>query len=91
VAAILKHAGSGLLDCAVVSNSRISPAMRRRYAQQNAAPVENDMGALRDMGLEVIEADLLMKGAKVWHNPAAVGAVAFELAKRGRERRLAPI
>jgi uncharacterized cofD-like protein len=86
VAAISNHAGEGLLDCAVVSNSRISPAMRRRYGQTNAAPVETDGEALRSLGLEVIEADLLMKGAKVRHNPVAVGAVAFELAKRGRAK-----
>jgi uncharacterized cofD-like protein len=89
VMAIANHAGGQLLDCAVVSNSHVSPSMRRRYAKQNAAPVESDFDALHAMGLEVIEADLLMKGAKVWHNPAAVGAVAFELAKRGRERRVA--
>ena len=86
VAAITSHAGGSLLDCAVVSNSPVSPAIRRRYALQNAAPVENDFEALQAMGLEVIEADLLMKGAKVRHNPAAVGAVAFDLAHRGRER-----
>ena len=58
VTAIVNHAGAGLLDCAVVSNSRISPAVRRRYAEQNAAPVENDIEAMRAMGLEVIEAGL---------------------------------
>jgi len=93
VTAIVNHAGAGLLDCAVVSNSRISPAVRRRYAEQNAAPVENDIEAMRAMGLEVIEAGLLMmsapvKGGKVRHNPAAVGAVAFDLAVRGRQRRV---
>jgi hypothetical protein len=45
------------------------------------------------MGLEVIQADLLMKAqlriGKVRHNPAAIGAVAYELAKRGREQRAA--
>lgn len=87
VAAIVNHAGAGLLDCAVVSNSRVSPSLRRLYAEQNAAPVESDVEALREMGLDVIEADLLMKGAKVRHNPAAVGAVAFDLAMRGRQRR----
>ena len=87
VMAITNHAGAGLLDCAVVSNSRFSATMLRRYGQTNAAPVENDSEALLRMGLEVIEAGLLMKGAKVRHDPAAVGAVAFELAKRGRERR----
>jgi uncharacterized cofD-like protein len=93
VAAIVSHAGAGLLDCAVVSDSRISSAIRRRYAEQNAAPVENDIESMQAAGLEVIEADLLMKGAlmkdgKVRHNPTAVGAVAFDLAVRGRQRRL---
>jgi uncharacterized cofD-like protein len=88
VAAITQHARAALLDCAIVSNSRLSPAMRRRYAEQNAAPVENDLETLQGMGLEVIQADLLMKAAKVRHNPVSVGAVAFELAKRGRARRL---
>lgn len=87
VAALLDHARQPLLDCVVVSTTRISPAMRRRYAEQNAAPVENDVEALRAMGISVIEADLLMKGAKVRHNPAAIGAVAWDLAQRGREKR----
>jgi hypothetical protein len=39
------------------------------------------------MGLDVIEADLLQKGPKVRHNPAAIGAVALDLATRGRARR----
>jgi 2-phospho-L-lactate transferase/gluconeogenesis factor (CofD/UPF0052 family) len=89
VAAIANHAGgAGLLDFAVVSNSRVSASMRRIYAEQNAAPVENDILELQGLGLEVIEADLLLKRAKVRHNPAAVGAVAFDLALRGRQRRL---
>lgn len=92
VAANTKHAGGQLLDFAIVSSSRVSPAMRRRYAEQNAAPVENDFEALRAMGLEVMEAELLLKAqlkvGKVRHNPGAVGAVALELAKRGRRRRL---
>jgi len=29
-----------------------------------------------------------VKGGKVRHNPAAVGAVAFDLAVRGRQRRV---
>jgi uncharacterized cofD-like protein len=88
VTAIYRHAGAGVLDCAVVSNSRIMPAMRRLYAEQNAAPVENDVATIEAMGIEVIEADLLMKSARVRHNPAAVGKVAFDLATRGRRRRL---
>jgi uncharacterized cofD-like protein len=89
VAAIGSHAGAQLVDYAVVSTTRISPALRRRYAEQNASPVENDFDKLREMGLEIVEANLLQKGPKVRHNPAAVGAVGLDLALRGRERRQA--
>jgi uncharacterized cofD-like protein len=90
VLAIRRHAGK-MLDCVVVSNSPISVSMRRRYAQQNAAPVENDMEALQHLNLQVLAADLLQKGAKVRHNPIAIGQVTFDLAKLGRLRRLAKL
>jgi uncharacterized cofD-like protein len=88
VCAIREHAGGKLLDCVVVSNSPISAGMRRRYAQQEAAPVENDIEALKALGLEILEADLLQRGAKVRHNPAAVGKITFDLAKLGRLRKI---
>jgi uncharacterized cofD-like protein len=87
--AMQHHAGENLLDCAVLSNSQITKSLRRVYSEQNSAPVENDVDAVRELGVEVIEADLLMKGPKVRHNPAAVARVAMELAMRGRLRRMA--
>jgi uncharacterized cofD-like protein len=87
VQAILSHAGVPLLDCAIVSTTRISPARRREYAEQQATPVETDTARLLEMGLEIVEADLLQKGIKVRHNPAAIGEVTLRLALQGRERR----
>ena len=60
--AVYGHAGGKLLDSVVVSTSRISPALRRRYAEQNATPIENDIGVLEQMGLSVIGSDLLQNG-----------------------------
>jgi uncharacterized cofD-like protein len=88
VLALCEHAGGKLLDSVVVSTSRITPAVRRRYAEQNAAPIENDVHAVERMGLEVIGADLLQKGRRVVrHNPAAIACVAVELALESRRRR----
>jgi uncharacterized cofD-like protein len=93
VRAILEHAGAGkpgsgkLLDFAVVSTSRISPALRLRYAEQNAAPVENDFEAIEALGVSVLPAGLLRNGPKVRHNPAALAEVAVKLAVEGRVRR----
>jgi len=47
---------------------------------------ENDMLRLREMGIDVLEGDLLQRGVKVRHNPAATATVAMELARRGRRR-----
>ena len=47
-----------------------------------------DVAALEEMGLEVIGADLLQKGRKVRHNPAAIARIAVDLAQLARERRL---
>jgi hypothetical protein len=72
-----------------VNRSPVAPATRRRYAEQNAAPVESDIPELESMGVEVLAADLLQKGPKVRHNPEAVARVAVDLALRGREKRMA--
>jgi len=87
VLAVHGHAGGKLFDSVVVSVSKISPALRRRYAEQNSAPIENDIGVLQEMGLEIIGADLVQKGRKVRHNPAAIARVAVELAMEARKRR----
>jgi uncharacterized cofD-like protein len=86
VLAVDRHAGAKLLDSVVVSTSRISPALRRRYAEQNAAPIESDIHGLERMGLDVIGADLLQKGSKVRHNPDAIARVAVDLAMKARQR-----
>lgn len=88
VLAIHAHAGGKLLDTVVMSTSRISPRLRRIYAEQNAAPIRNDIDALKVMGLSTIGADLLQKGPKVRHNPDAIARVAMELARESRRHRL---
>jgi uncharacterized cofD-like protein len=87
VAALREHAGGKILDYVVMSDSRIPPGLRRKYAEQGAVPVKCDRKAIEGMGLTVIEADLVQKGVKVRHNPAAIARVAMDLAEEGRKRR----
>ena len=61
LAALLRHGGAGLIDCAVVNVAHVSPKVRRRYAAEAAAPVQYDCDAVRAMGIEVVEAELLGK------------------------------
>ena len=89
IAAIHEHAGTNLLDVVVVNTKPIRPAQRRKYAAEEAQPVVNDMGKLAAMGVEVVGADLLAAGATVRHDSGVAGAIAMDLARRGRARRLA--
>jgi len=89
VAAVNRHAGGRLVDTVVVSTSRISSALERRYAEQNASPIVNDVAELECMGLSVIGAELAQKGQRVVrHNPDAIARIAVDLARLARERRL---
>ena len=84
IRAIRKHAAGKLLDFAVINTSSITPAMRARYALENVSPVENDVEIIEKLGIEIVRANLLRKGAKVRHDSEASAAVAVELARKGR-------
>ncbi len=94
LAALISHGGAGLIECAVVNTAHISPAARRKYAAEAAAPVRYNREAIRGMGIELVEAELLERAAsprakrgRIRHDAAAVASVAIALAKRGRARR----
>jgi uncharacterized cofD-like protein len=88
VQAIYEHAGAGLFDYVIVNTRPIRASLRRKYARQRAQPVENDLTRLEKLGLKIIARDLLQEAKTVRHNPEAIAAVAMELAREGRRRRV---
>jgi uncharacterized cofD-like protein len=84
VEAIHLHAGTQLIDVAVVNTRAITARQRRRYAAQKVRPVDNDVDRLAEMGLQMVTADLLASGDSVRHDPRASADVALQLAKRGQ-------
>ena len=87
VRAIQKHAGGQLLDYAVVNIRAITSAMKKRYAQEAALPVENDLDAIFKMGIKVMAGNLAGRGDTVKHDPAATAALVVKLAQEGRRRK----
>jgi len=87
IRAIHQHAGGKFLDYVVVNSRPILPAMRKRYARQDVLPVENDLDAIFEMGIQVHSANLALHTEKVRHDPAAAAAVAVKLAQEGRRRK----
>jgi uncharacterized cofD-like protein len=87
VEAIHKHSGGSLLDCIVVNTKPYSAPLRKRYALQEAKPVEVDYERLNHMGLRVMGEDLLARLEKARHDSHRAAAVAIQLALMGRRRR----
>jgi len=97
VAAILRHTGRAwkrsLIDVCVVNTRPITGRALGRYQAQAARPVEMDVETLERMGLRVIGLDLLrMAGSraqeKIRHDQGVIGAIALELAQKGRRAKL---
>ena len=87
IEAIHRHAGGKLLDYAVVNTQDIGRTLRRRYAREQSSPVENDFDKIGAMGVNVVCGDLVQESGLVRHNPAAIAAIAVQLAREGRRRR----
>ncbi|GAB2544715.1 gluconeogenesis morphogenetic factor [Gracilibacillus alcaliphilus] len=59
VQAIMDHIGEGCIQSVIVHNQTIDPSLQLVYAEENAQPVRYDLERLREMGLEVIEEDIV--------------------------------
>ncbi|HTP32544.1 MAG TPA: uridine diphosphate-N-acetylglucosamine-binding protein YvcK [Candidatus Acidoferrales bacterium] len=88
VRAIYRHAGRGLLDYAVVNVRSITSRLKKRYAREDALPVEIDLDKLQKLGLKVLSANLASLTDQVRHDPAATAAVVVKLAQEAQRRRL---
>jgi uncharacterized cofD-like protein len=92
VAAIHRHMKRRVLDVCVVNSHAIRGKVLDRYQANAARPVENDIQNLERMGLKVIAADLLRISGdrvqeKIRHDSSVIGAIAFELARKGHKRK----
>ena len=85
--AIHRHARGNLIDYAVVNIRSITRAAKKRYAREDALPVENDIEALTKLGLKVMAGNLAAHTDKVRHDSAATAAVLVKLAQEARRRK----
>ena len=88
VEAIHRHSERSILDVCVVNTRAMRGKVLDRYQANAARPVENDIENLERLGVKVIAADLLrMSGKrvqeKIRHDSSVIGAIAFELARKG--------
>jgi len=92
VRAIQDHCGRPVIDVCVINTGRIQGPLLQSYQRRAAKVVENDVDKVRELGVEVHEADLVRlfgvrSAAKIRHDSGSIAAVAVELAQRARQRK----
>jgi len=80
IQAIQNHIGTGCVDSIVVHNEPIEQSIRAIYAEENAEPVVYDIEKLVDMGLEIIEGDIINHSNKtVRHDKEKIAKLLFSI------------
>jgi uncharacterized cofD-like protein len=91
IEAIHYHARRRIVDIAAVNTRPIPETLRRRYEQQHARPVVNDLDRLSAIGVRIVARELAAIGEKVRHDPGAVADLAISLAAEARLSRTQPL
>lgn len=69
VKAIKDHLCIDVVDVAVVNTGPLNLSLMERYTEEGAEPVVPDVEAVKAMGLEVVEGDLVDDGVFLRHDP----------------------
>src|SRR5690625_699751 len=87
VQAIHDHIGKGCVDAIVVQNEPIKQKVRAVYAEENASPVIYDTERLLEMGLEIIEGDIIDHSKPTLrHNTDKIAKVLYSMLGQNSER-----
>jgi uncharacterized cofD-like protein len=80
VKAIQDHVGLHCINSIVVHNAPIEQYVRKRYEEENATPVVYDTARLLNMGLEIIEGDIIDHSKKTLrHDTGKVAKLLYSL------------
>ena len=84
VEAIYRHSQTRFLHHVIVNTEPIRKSVLKRYAAEEATPVENDVERMEELGIQVVGAPLIADKKFVRHDPDAAAEIAVKLAERGR-------
>jgi len=80
--AIIDHCGPGIFDYIIVNNRQGTKELQKKYEAEGAYPVKIDHQRLKDLGVKIIEADLLKKNSYLRHDPDELAQLIYELNKK---------
>lgn len=81
IKAINDHCGRGLFDYVVVNKEESSRDLVRKYKEEGAYRVVLDKKKIREMGIRIIEGDLLSKKNYIRHDPDELAKLIFSIAE----------
>src|SRR5690625_3035382 len=83
VQAIIDHVGNDVINAIVVHNDTIDKKIRQLYAEENAKPVVYDIEQLLDLGLEIIEGDIIDHSQSMLrHDTEKIAQLLFSMLKQ---------
>lgn len=82
--AIERYAGKGLVDIVLANSAPVPPGLLELYAETGSELVCVQCDRLREMGIQVVEADLLAEGDLIRHDAAKLARAVLDLAQRER-------
>jgi len=79
VAAIVRHAGEGIVNTVLVNDNAIDEAVLARYRERGAAPVVIDGARLEQMGVRTIRANLVNGENRAVHDSERLSKVVMDV------------
>jgi uncharacterized cofD-like protein len=90
LAALARISGAGLVDYYLGNSRAVAPALRRRYARDGAVPVAPSPVAIRSLGAQPVDRDLLRQDwadRKIRHHEGKLARALLRLALNGTPHR----
>lgn len=88
VRVLAKHTHPRILEYCLVNTKLPPPDLLKRYAEEEAFPVEADTFQIRKMGYSVVEEDLLHTTDFIRHDPKKLAKIIIELFRKESLRRI---
>lgn len=79
---IIDHAGSGIIDYAIINTQEIPRKMQKKYRSQGAIPVKANIKEIEKLGVKVVPENLVFETDLVRHHPHKLAKAIITLVLR---------
>jgi uncharacterized cofD-like protein len=79
IKAIIDHTNAEIIDYCIVNTARAPEQLLMRYKEENAYPVVVDSDKIKELGITVIEAEVISTEDYVRHDPEKLSRVVIDL------------